>query len=230
MLICLRLSQRRHKITKINPVMRNSILVLLIFISTTAAFSQYKIGFQFSPILSANRVTHENPNYNIDSDGTALKLALGPIVDIQLTDSYFLSTGILFASKRAGFEARDAQQNTFKEEYDLQYLQIPATMKLFTNEVSLDKRLFFQFGGNVEINIKDDSGGEGQLLVEDFQFFDFSLLAGVGMEYQLGTSTIAFASLSYHRGLVNAVSAHNDLIGKVTLKNDYIGLNFGVKF
>lgn len=225
------MKQIAAQITENYPLMRRNTLVILLLVLTSSSYAQYKIGFQFSPILSANRVDFENNNFNIDSDGTALKVALGPIVDIQLTDNYYVSTGLLFASKRAGFEASDRVGGApFKEEYNLQYLQIPATLKLFTNEVSLDKRLFFQFGGTIEVNIKDEAESATQVLVEDFQFFDFSLLAGLGMEYQLGTSTIAFASLSYHRGLVNAVSAHNDMIGKVILKNDYIGLNFGVKF
>lgn len=212
--------------------MRKNILLLVFIMASSSAFSQVKLGFQVAPILSANRVTEESPLVDIDSDGTGLRLALGPIADFQLTDNYYVSTGILFTSKRAGFEFRsDSSAASVTEEYNLQYIQIPATMKLFTNEVGLDKRLFFQFGGTFEFNIQEKKESELNVLVEDFRFFDISLLAGLGMEYQLGTSTIAFGGISYHRGLVNAVSDQNaGLGGNLSIKNDYIALNFGIKF
>ncbi len=212
--------------------MRKNILLVLLVMLSTSAFSQFKLGFQFSPLLSANRVQYNSDAIDLDSDGTGFRVAFGPIVDIQLTDNYYVSSGILFASKRAGFEAIDRTTGTSRtEEYSLQYVQIPATMKLFTNEVSLDKRLYFQFGGNIELNIQEEADSRDNVLVDNFRFFDFSLLAGLGMEYRLGTSTIAFGGISYHRGLVNAVSDQGEgLDDDIILKNDYIGLNFGIKF
>ncbi len=212
--------------------MRKNILLVLLITLSTSAFSQFKLGFQFSPLLSANRVQLDSDSLDLDSDGTGLRFAFGPIVDIQLTDNYYVSSGILFASKRVGFEGTNRTTGTSgTEEYNLQYIQIPISMKLFTNEVSLDKRLYFQFGGNIELNIQEEADSRDNVLVEDFRFFDFSLLAGLGMEYRLGTSTIVFGGISYHRGLVNAVSDQGDgLDDDIILKNDYIGLNFGIKF
>lgn len=212
--------------------MRINIFLILFVCISVSGYSQFKLGFQFSPSLSANRVKIESNDYNIESDGTALKLAFGPIIDVPLTDNYYVSTGLLFCSKRAGFEGRETVGGpSTKEEYNLQYVQIPATMKLFTNEVSLDKRIYFQFGGLFEVNIKEEADKQEYVLVEDFRFFDLTVLAGLGMEYQLGTSTIIFGGLSYHRGLVNAVSVQvAGLGGDLTLKNDYFSLDLGIKF
>lgn len=212
--------------------MRKNVLLFVLILLSSSAFSQFKLGFQLAPTLSANRVSEESDLSDIDSDGTGLRVALGPIADFQITDNYYISTGILFASKRAGFEISDPlSTSTIKEEYKLQYIQIPATMKLFTNEVGLDKRLYFQFGGTFEFNILEEKEAERNVLVEDFRLFDISLLVGLGMEYQLGTSTVAFAGISYHRGMVNAISEQNPAIdGDLSLKNDCIALNFGIKF
>ena len=212
--------------------MRKNILLFIFLIITTVVQSQVKLGFQIAPTISTNRVNSTTEFFDIGNDGSGLRLALGPIADIQLTDNYFLSTGLLFTSKRAGFEITgDSTNNSITEEYNLQYLQIPLTMKLFTNEVALDKRVFFQFGGTFDFNIQEKSESNENQLVDDFRFFDISLLVGLGLEYQLGTSTIAYSSLSYHRGLINAIREQNvGLIGDVSVINDYFALNFGIKF
>ncbi len=205
------------------------ILFLFVFLSISA-FSQFKLGFQFSPTLSTNRVELKSDSVNLDSDGTALRLAFGPIIDVQLTDNYYFSSGILLCSKRAGFEGQDKAGNfpSVKEDYNLQYVQIPLSLKLYTNEVALDKRIYFQFGGAFEFNVKEKANNDNNMLIRDFRLFDGSILAGMGLEYQIGTSTLVFGGLTYHRGLINAVSKDN-LGGDVILKNDYISLDIGVK-
>jgi hypothetical protein len=212
--------------------MRKNIFIILFLTVTTTAFSQFKIGFQLSPILSTNRVDIKSAEFDVDSDGTALKMAFGPFADFRLTDNYYVNTGIFFASKRAGLEQTNKiTGNITKEEYSLQYIQLPITMKLYTNEVSLDKKFYFQFGGAFEFNVKEEPDDVNYTLVNDFRLFDFSVLAGLGLEFQIGTSTILFGGLSYHRGLINAVSEQADgLGGDLTLKNDYISLDFGIKF
>ncbi|QSE98229.1 porin family protein [Fulvivirga lutea] len=211
--------------------MRKIALLLFVLLFSVKSYSQFKLGFQFSPVLSANRVDYESDTESIGSDGTALKVSFGPIADFAITEHYYVSTGVLFCSKRAGFEGQAGNSPASTEEYNLQYVQIPATMKLFTNEVSLDKRVYFQFGGTFDFNIKEEADKDEYVLVEDFRFFDFTLLAGLGLEYQVGTSTILYSGLSYHRGLINAVSEQFDgLGGDLTLKNDYFALNLGIKF
>jgi len=213
--------------------MRKNLLLILLLSLSFSAFSQFKIGFQFSPILSSNRIDFTSDNVDLETDGTGLKLATGPFVDIQLTDNYYFNVGVFYASKRVGIEVRDKANAVppSKEEYDLQYVQIPVSMKLYTNEVSLDKRIYFQFGAALEFNVKEKPADASNVIVENFRLFDTSLLAGLGMEYQIGTTTMLFGGLSYHRGLVNVVSESVDgLGGDLAMKNDYISLDLGIKF
>lgn len=212
--------------------MKRSFLSIGILLSAlTTAFSQYQIGFQVSPILTYNRLELENNLLGADEDGSGLNIALGPIVDIRLTDNYYFSSGVFFASKKARVAVADTLGNSLEEAHRIQYLQVPVSLKLFTNEFSLDKKIFFQFGGIAEVNINEKvEAGSEALLIEEVQFFDFSVMAGAGVEYKMGVNTIVYGGLSYHRGLVNAVSANNDLYGKAVLKNDYIALNLGIKF
>lgn len=212
--------------------MRKNLFLVLFVLASATSFAQIKLGFQFSPTLSTNRISSDSDTLSLETDGTGLRFAAGPIVDIAFSENYFISTGLLLVSKRAGLEAdlsNDASP-AFREEYKLQYLQIPLSLKLLTNEVAIDKRIYFQFGTTMEFAVKDEPEESDHFIVEDFKLFDSSLLVGIGLEYKIGVSTILFGGFSYHRGLFNSVSDQVRLDDDITLKNDYVGLDFGIKF
>ncbi len=212
--------------------MRKNLFLVLFVIVSASSFAQVKLGFQLSPTLSTNRISNDSDTVSLETDGTGLRFAAGPIVDIGFTENYFVSTGLLFVSKRAGIEADLNNDNrpAFTEEYRLQYLQVPISLKLLTNEVGLDKKIYFQFGTTLEFAVQDEPEEKENFIIEDFKLFDSSLLIGIGLEYKIGVSTILFGGFSYHRGLLNAVSDQVSLDDDITFKNDYIGLDFGIKF
>jgi len=208
---------------------RKILLLAILVLLATPSFSQFTLGLKFSPTLSTNRIEASSDSASIDTNGNGIRLALGPIADFKIRENYYLSTGLLFVSKRAGIEA-SSDNATFNEEYGLQYLQVPITLKLFTNEVALDKKIYFQVGGTLDFNINEEPKEQENFLVEDFLIFDSSLLIGMGLEYKLGVNTIVFGGFTYQRGLVNAINEHAPLDGDFSLKNDYISLDLGVKF
>lgn len=206
------------------------ILLLITFMSiTTLGFSQVELGFKFSPTISTNRIDTDSETVDFSNDGSGLRFLAGPTADFALAENYYVSTGLLLVSKRAAFKATSVA-GTEKEEYKLQYLQIPITLKLYTNEVALDKRIYFQVGGSLEINVKEDPKEDNFRYVEDFKIFDSSLIVGTGLEYKVGVSTAIYGGFSYTRGLVNSVGDQLDVGGDLIIKNDYLALDIGVKF
>lgn len=208
------------------------VFILLFTSSLTTAFSQATVGFTFSPNLSTNRVDYDRDSQNRDftSNDTGLRFSGGPILDIELTENYYLSTGVLFISKRAGVTGREDLM-TREEVYNLQYVALPATLKLYTNEISLDTRVYFQFGSTLEFLVSQKEKNEDNIYVTDFRFFDTSLLFGIGAEYRAGYNTSIFGGFSYSRGLIDSVDetmpqVENNLI----IKNDLLSLNLGIKF
>jgi len=208
---------------------RKILLFALFGFISTQSFGQFTLGLQFSPSISANRIESSSDSASISTDGTGVRMALGPIADIQIRENYFFSTGLLFVSKRVGIESTSNNQQ-LNEEYSLQYIQVPLTLKLFTNEVALDKKIYFQVGGTLDFNINEEAKSDANVLVNDFLIFDSSLLIGLGVEYKVGVNTIVFGGFTYHRGLVNAVNKQGPLDGDLNIKNDYISLDLGVKF
>ena len=212
--------------------MRQFTLIFIFLVSSTAAFAQIdfsrvKLGLQISPTLSFNRVNDESADVNFSSDGVGGRMIGGAVVDYMLTDNYFVSTGLFFVPKRVGLrndvdEARDRHK--------LHYLQIPATMKLFTNEVALDTRIYFQAGFTLDIRLLEDNISETVTYVKDFGFVDSSLLLATGAEYRYGYNTIFFGGFSYRRGLANVVRNEFAPVRDLTVKNDLFSLDLGIKF
>ncbi len=205
----------------------------LFILMTSTVTAQFKLGIQMTPTLSTNRISAESDSLSLNTDGAGLRFAFGPVVEVPIQENYYFSSGLFFVSKRAGIETRRKGSNPgipIRETYRLQYLQVPISLKLFTNEVGLDKKIYFQLGTTLEFNIEEEPKEEENFLIEDFRRFDSSLLAAVGVEYKLGLNTTLFGGFSYHRGLFNSVSDQSDLIQDLTLKNDYLGLDVGIKF
>lgn len=207
--------------------MKRSLLLLCFIGLVYQAQAQTQIGVKVSPLLSVNRVASDDDNINATSDGVGFRASFGPIVDFFLMENYYFSTGLLYTPKRAGVTIREGGIES-SENYKLQYLQLPATLKMFTNELALDTRLYFQVGGIPEVKI-DEKKTSGDTFIRKFRAIDFSVMAGFGIEYRLGVSSTAFAGISYSRGLINAASKRFDN-HDFKLKHDIISLDFGMKF
>lgn len=213
--------------------MRRLSLIFLFLVSYTAGFAQVdfsriKLGVQVSPTLSFNRVSDESANVNFSSDGVGGRVLAGAVLDYMLTDNYFVSTGLFFVPKRVGLRENASEETP--DRYKLHYLQIPATIKLFTNEVALDTRVYFQAGFTLDIKLLEDNISEQVNYVERFGFLDSSLLLAAGAEYRYGYNTIFFGGFSYRRGLANVVRRELGPVEDIVVKNDLFSLDLGVKF
>ncbi len=208
------------------------ILFSLLILFTITSFAQTKLGLKLAPVVSTNRVT--NDAQSAEKDGSAMKLSVGLIVDKPLSDTYFLSSGLIYLPKRAAFidNAPLAFDGTpIQEEYTVQYLQIPISLKLFTNEVAPDFKVYFQVGGGAEIKVFDEPDDPSYTLINSFNPLDVSVILGTGVEYRAGISTTLFGGISYQRGLSNVikdvtVATSEDLAVRSTI----VSFDFGVKF
>lgn len=209
--------------------MKKYFLLFALIFAMFQVTAQTKVGIKVSPSLSVNRVASDDNNVSASSDGVGLRMSFGPILDFFLKENYYFSTGLLYTPKRAGIAISEVNNNIKgTESYKLQYLQIPATLKMFTNELALDTRLYFQIGVIPEIKI-DEKGTGQDTFIRKFRPIDFSVIAGFGVEHRLGISSSIFGGLSYSRGLINAASKRFDN-HDFKLKHDLVSLDFGIKF
>lgn len=214
--------------------MRKSLLFLSFsLVGALACFSQTKLGLKFSPLFSSHKTSLKSDQLEVFQGKTATRMSIGLIVDHPLTDTYFLSSGLIYLPKRVNInleeeEGGTAPTNPF-ESYDLNYLQIPLSLKLFTNEIALDISLFFQVGLILEFKIFEQALNEDYEFISKFNFFDTAAIIGTGIEYRLGINTLFFSSISLQKGLINIINQTNPEYPLV-IRNQIVSIDVGMKF
>ena len=197
-------------------------LLILLSIGTTA---QVKLGLKLAPVITSNRA--KNDAQTVENDGSKMKFSLGLVADKVLSDTYYFSTGLIYLPKRASFRNADG---TVEEEYKLQYLQIPASLKLFTNELAPDIKAYLQVGSALEIKVFDEAEDPSFVNVEKFTPIDIPVIIGGGIEYRAGINTTLFGGFSYQRGLINTVNEASAAFEDLQLRNTVFSIDLGVKF
>lgn len=230
--------------------MKKVFLALLALAATVeTASAQVEIGLKVSPTITSLRAESTSKNA-FGSDGSQLGFSGGLVVDYFFGENYAFSTGLELAGKGGSVRYTDYRNNgigignDFQTSYKMstQYLQLPLSVKLFTNEIAPATRLYFQVGGSLNVPIgtringskfyTDPATGTENKAGDYVYFFDADAIVAAGAEYALGKSTKLFAGLGYHRGLVNIDHYFESKRGfsDVTIKNSSFGLDLGIKF
>ncbi|GAC1591116.1 MAG: hypothetical protein NVS3B25_10230 [Hymenobacter sp.] len=228
--------------------MKKILLALLVLAATiSTASAQFEIGLKVSPSITSLRA--ESPtDHGFASDGSKFGFGGGLVVDYFFGENYAFSTGLLLTGKGGTVSYTDVSSGVtgqpFKatQKISTQYLELPVSVKLFTNEVAPATRLYFQVGGSLNVPIgtrindskfyTDPATMNETKASDHILFIDADALAGFGAEYQLAKSTKVFAGISYHRGLVDIDHYFEKTRGfkDVTIKNSGFALDLGLKF
>ncbi len=228
---------------------KSAVLFLVMFLSVTG-FAQVKLGLRLAPGLAVNCVIGDDLFDSAEPNGASVRFSAGPIADFFFADNYAISTGLWYTVKRASFRVPggllDETGTSLGTQtiYNLQMLQIPVTVKLYTNEVAPDLRVYFQLGGTLDAKLAEKAKEEDNNLLAElsdrqeekaaYKPLDVGLYLGAGAELILGENTAVFGGLNYNRGLVNALGGldyngsqiNNDL----KIRNQLISLEVGIKF
>lgn len=210
--------------------------------TTTAASAQVEIGLKVSPSITYLRA--DGSANSFEKEKSKLGLGGGLVVDYFFGENYAFSSGLELAGKGGTIRYNDTGTGTSQTaKITAQYLQIPLTMKLFTNDIATDTKLYFQLGGVVGANIGTRINGEKEFkdpgnnnsVFKSNKFLlvpDLGVMIGAGTEYQMGQSTKVFAGLHYQRGLPNIDNYYGDErnFSNVVLKNSEFALDLGLKF
>jgi len=218
-------------------------------------FYKLKMGFRFSPGIIINYVEASKNFKGFDSNGANVRLSLGPIADFYITDKYAFSTGLWYTVKSVNYSMHGSfyDNDLFKTtpltadeirgteaNFNLQYLQLPLTMKIFSDNILDDTPVYLQFGGTVDIKIAEKALDKTRNALFQYQerlassqsifgFGDVGLLLGIGGEKSISKGGDAFFfGLQYQRGFVEINRSRT--FGDLTTKNGAFYLDFGVKF
>jgi Outer membrane protein beta-barrel domain len=207
--------------------MRKLIITLLALITWSAGYSQLKIGIKISPGLLNNRTYVKPDTIHVSNTGLKFKIPFGVFFDIPFTDRYYFTTGLNLVGKVTDLNYKVGNAATEHEKIRLQYLQLPVTLKLMTDEIAVDKRLYFQFGPAFEVKIDDKSNSIKY--INNVLFGDISFLFGGGIDMKIGPNSSMILGLSYNRGLLNIVENSSLPNEKFSVKNDLFLFEIGIR-
>jgi len=229
--------------------MKKIILPIILSILFSNSIAQIDLGIQIAPSVSSDRVSNDIADFTLESSGPQFSFTGGLIMDYYLTDHIALSSGAWYVNKKTSLKFGNGQVD-----YSLQYVQIPISVKMFTNNITDKMRLYFQGGVTGEFKLTEKALNEAaEELKKRKKFaklYDIGLLISAGVEYNIGTSNKLYAGITYNRGLVNvytdemknvikdAAKLHPDRTAsdedinssKMALNNNILSLVIGFKF
>ena len=229
--------------------MKKVILTLAALAVAPAAFAQVEIGLKVSPSISYLRTNSQSNDFQ--NGNSKLGFGGGIFIDYFFGENYAFNTGLFLTGKGGSYSYKEnsvlgtsaAGTTTVTQKLGIDYLELPVTIKLFTNEIASGTRLYFQVGPSVAVPVgarlngdkytNDPFNSNAQTKSSDRVFaVDFNVLGSVGAEYQLGHSTKVLTGISYHHGLVDLDRYFEKDRGfkDVSIKNSVFALDLGLKF
>ena len=239
--------------------MKNVTILVFGMLITQLSFAQGE--FRFGLKGSTNFGWVGGTSKNIVNDGTTVAFGYGIMGDYYFKPNYGISAEIMLSNIKSKFTVTEPLAfnsvmsdtvNDLRYEYNIQYLDIPLTMKIRTKEIG-DMTYFGQFGVSMgfALNAKTSivstglpksisdqepteyrvNGAEGDAFtVNNFDdkvfLFRLPLIIGGGVEYKMAGST------SLQIG-VRIANAFTDMFVKdktAIAKNNYVALSVGVLF
>lgn len=191
------------------------------------------ISFQLLPTLTWNTVSGSGTFSNYDSPGASLRFTAGPSADFYFArNRYALSTGVWYTVKSAGFIHPVSEAGGGLSTYNLQYLQLPLTMKLVSDNLIRTGRTFVQYGVVVDMKLAEKALDKQRNVLyqrageqEQFSASDVGLLLAIGYQRRISLTNSLIVSLQGQRGLTDVAKAPS-----LTSTNTLLALGAGLSF
>ena len=209
-------------------------LYLLLLLPGFLLAQSIRFGFTTSPTFSSNNIDPSNAvladgiSFLEDSD-SKFGFQYGVMADLDINDEerYFFNTGIVMhhtgynVSTRGGMLAEETDY-----EVNTQYLEIPTTLKLKTNEIGFLK-YYGQFGVNhgIRVGNKITAPDNADESIIDPSSYNAALNVGGGVEYTISDETALVGGVFYNNGFSKVL---DDVRG--SLKQNQLGIRIGVFF
>lgn len=224
--------------------MKKIITGLVLLMLTGSAFAQYRqepnYGFRLG-LTASPTISWVKPQTGT-SNGINLGFSYGLLGDFNFAENYSFSTGLTITTingkstevnPRPYYAESGATAATpFDLKYMLQYVEIPLTIKLRTDQMG-EIRWYGQFGLSNDFNIgaRQDVALDGRSfkkdisIKKDINFYRAGLIIGGGVEYDVAGNTSLTAGLTLNNGFTD-ISDDKDR----DVRNHYIGISLGVFF
>lgn len=221
-----------------------SLLAVLLLAGTLAQaqndqeFQKFRMGFKASPNIS----WMQPRDRHFVNEGAAARFGFGFVADIFFAPNYAIGTGVNIIRNGGNLSYLELERFGPEElifrrtrSYSNQYVEVPFTFKLRTNEIGyITYWAQFGFGAGININARGDdeknylfekATEEGVVIwrpttqetafqensnfSEDVRLFRASMIIALGIEYSLAGTTSLLVGVTYNNGLTNSMARTN---------------------
>jgi len=217
--------------------MKKTLFALLLTFTSTYLYAQdasrIRLGLTAHPNFGFLKIENGKGN------GLSTGFSYGLMSDFEFAENYCFATGLTITTINGSgtilnyqpFHAPSATNADYDVKYKMQYLQIPLSIKLKTDEKD-DMKFYGQFGLTTDFRIgaRYDVEKGNTPLADDVKATDYTkflragMIIGGGVEYRMSGKTSLLGGLTYNNGLTNIAKKPH------TVKNHYVGINIGVFF
>lgn len=208
------------------------LIAIIVFVSGNAIAQDLRLGFAITPNVS----WFKSDNNNVDTK-SKIGFGYGLIADFAFADRYAFSTGLNIMHTGGKFETFVDNQQLASTKINMQYIEIPATLKLITNEMG-----YFKFYGQLgltpavairtrySVDYTDSSipSIDNEKAKDVTKILNLGMTIGAGTQYAVSEDIDILAGLYFNNGFINALKKVEGDDSKTTLS--YLGLKLGVMF
>lgn len=231
-------------------------ILFLMFISSQLTFAQGSDPvFHFGLKVLPNLGWIKTDDTSVKGDGSKLGFAYGLVTEFRFADNYAFATGLDVTYRNAKLKGEEnsiindsiSSKTISKASMKLQYIEIPLTLKLKTNEIGYF-RYFLQIGvaPAFKIRARGDVSGttattktvgttttdlgtetfdeENVDIKDDINNLNISMVVSGGVEYNLSGNTNLVLGLVFNNGFSDIAD------GDLKQKSNFFGLSVGVLF
>lgn len=230
--------------------MKKLLIIASFILISMSIFAQEEPAFHFGVKASPSLAWLRSDTKGYASDGSKFGFSYGLITDFNFASKYAFSTGIDITYRGGKFKTVQELKTIVNEDsvistsaaYVLQYLEIPITLKLKTNEIG-SVTYYVQVGVAPGINIRARKNYESttQTTVLGTQYtttaeeskldaqneinnLNLSMIIGGGVEYTLSGQTVLVGGIQFNNGFLDVF----DDTPKVN--SNYLALTLGILF
>lgn len=195
----------------------------------------FRFGIKVTPNVSWFRPADVKA---LEGNGGKVKIGFGLITEFSLAKNYSFATGIEFPNFSGGnlkFKTDSVSYTTEESDtfyiasrsYNLQYVEIPLTLKLKTNEIGY-LTYFGHVGAQLGVRTKATSKDEGVIhgsntnteikdvdINKEVFLLKAALTIGAGAEYNFSGNTSLVFGLNYMYGITNALKKQSTTLRNV---------------
>lgn len=215
--------------------MKKLLTILFLSLVGGGAFAQNFIGpdYGFRLGLTAHPTIGWYKPETGNSNGVNVGFAYGLLADFNIAENYSVSTGLTVTTINGRTtelpNGASSLQNIVDLKYMMQYVEVPLTLKLKTDQIG-EVRWYGQFGlsNNFKTKAKmnmDPVQTNPNQFDRGTKFYRAGLIIGAGLEYDIAAKTSVLLGLTFNNGFTNISSDANR-----SVRNHYVGLNVGVFF